>query len=185
MPPFGSVSSPLVDDHALFVQATDSLIKLDKKTGEVVWRSAVIDSGMTSSGALSSPASVALAGRQQVVIQDRAALHGVDPENGAILGSQVLTSFRGALIPTPTVVGDTVFTSAFQNGCRMFRVRATAEGFAVAQPLWEYKASGSMPSPVREISARPPGAGVGHRFPRPHRHPPGAGSSRAARRCRG
>jgi len=147
VPPFGFVSSPLVGGDALFVQAADSLIRLDKKTGEVVWRSAVIDSGMTSSGAFSSPVLATLGGKRQVVIQDRAALHGVDPESGAILWTQVLPSFRGALILTPTVVGDSIFTSAYQNGSRMFRVRATAEGFAV-EPLWEYKASGYMSSPV-------------------------------------
>jgi outer membrane protein assembly factor BamB len=147
LPPFGFVSSPLVDGDALYVQAADSLIKVNKITGEVLWRSAVLGGDMTASGAFASPVIATLAGKRQVVIQDRAALRGVDPETGEVLWSEILPSFRGALILPPTVIGDRVFTSAYQNGSRLFEVHRTEEGLKV-QPVWQYKASGYMSSPI-------------------------------------
>ena len=52
---FGFASSPLVVGDFLYVQAANSLVKLDKRTGQAVWRSLVIEEGMVSNGAFSSP----------------------------------------------------------------------------------------------------------------------------------
>src|SRR6185503_1261440 len=39
LPAFGFVSSPLVDDDSVYVQAGGGVVKLDKLTGEPRWRS--------------------------------------------------------------------------------------------------------------------------------------------------
>src|SRR5206468_2423672 len=54
VPPYGFVSSPLVDGDDLYVQAAAALVKLDKRTGAVLWR--VLPYASSPNGtALSSP----------------------------------------------------------------------------------------------------------------------------------
>ncbi len=147
VPPFGFASSPLVDGGHLYVQAANSLFKLDKETGEVVWRSLQGDGGMMESGAFSSPVVATLAGRRQLVVQSRLELHGVDVEDGTVLWSQPVPHFRGMNILTPTVRGDTVFTSSYRNGSYLYRVSAADAGFAVDE-VWRHKSQGYMSSPI-------------------------------------
>ncbi len=85
VPDFGFASSPLVVGDFLYVQAANSLVKLDKRTGQAVWRSLVIEEGMASNGAFSSPVLAVLAGREQLVALNRESLYGLDPENGQVL----------------------------------------------------------------------------------------------------
>ena len=54
LPSFGFVCSPIIDGDAVYVQAAASLIKLNKRTGEVIWRS-LADSGGMFGSAFSSP----------------------------------------------------------------------------------------------------------------------------------
>ena len=70
LPNFGFVCSPLVDGMAVYVQAGASLIKLDKTTGEILWRSLKDEGGMGGS-AFSSPIITTLAGERQLVVQTR------------------------------------------------------------------------------------------------------------------
>jgi len=111
LPDFGFVCSPLVDGNAVYVQAGASVTKLDKKTGMFIWRTLEDKGGMMGS-AFSSPVIAKLAGKRQLVVQGREKLAGVDLENGDVLWSQVVPSFRGMNILTPTVVGDAIFTSS-------------------------------------------------------------------------
>ena len=53
-PTFGFVASPLVRGGHVFVQAGGGFVKLDKKTGEVVWRT-LDDAGGMNGSAFSSP----------------------------------------------------------------------------------------------------------------------------------
>ena len=54
LPAFGFASSPLVQGDAVFVQAGGGFLKLNKKTGETIWRTATDGGGMFGS-AFSSP----------------------------------------------------------------------------------------------------------------------------------
>ena len=49
LPSFGFVSSPLIDGDALFVQAGGGVVKLDKRSGNVQWRSLADGGGMYGS----------------------------------------------------------------------------------------------------------------------------------------
>ncbi len=147
VPDFGFASSPLVDGDHLYVQAANSLLKLDKNTGAVLWRALASDAGMTESGAFSSPVIATLAGRRQLVVLTRTRLVGVDLGKGDELWSRDVPHFRGMHILTPVVVGDTVFTSPYRQGSYLFAVKKDGERFVV-EPRWENKASGYMSTPV-------------------------------------
>src|SRR5262249_50183367 len=57
VPGFGCVSSPLAVGNHVYMQAANSFVKMDKKTGKVVWRTLVADKLriLTDDGAESSP----------------------------------------------------------------------------------------------------------------------------------
>ena len=102
---------------------------------------------MMSGGAFSSPTMAELHGRRQLLVQTRSTLHGVDPETGESLWSHDVPSFRGMNILTPTIHGDSVFTSTHRNNTFLYRVSKADQGFAVEE-TWRHKAHGYMSSPV-------------------------------------
>jgi outer membrane protein assembly factor BamB len=154
LPQFGLVCSPLIVGDALYVQAGASLTKLDRRTGETLWRSLEGQGGGMDS-AFSSPILATLAGREQLVVQSRTHLSGVDPETGSVLWSQAVPAFRGMNILTPLVHGDAVFTSAYGSRGFLYGVRASAPdtsdapspAFTVTE-TWTSRAQGYMTSPV-------------------------------------
>ncbi len=146
-PHFGFASSPLVVGDVLYVQAANSVVKLDKRNGETLWRRLEDDGKISESGAFASPVLASLAGREQLVVQSRTTLYGVDPDNGDILWSQPVPHFRGMNILTPTVWRDSVFTSSYRNGSFQFGIESTADGFDVSE-TWKHKIHGYMSSPI-------------------------------------
>lgn len=146
VPAFGFVSSPLVLGEHLYVQAGASFVKLDKRTGKEVWRTLKDGGGMWGS-AFSSPVTATLAGRMQLVVQTREKLTGIDDATGAELWSQAIPAFRGMNILTPTIVGDSIFTSAYGGKSFMLRVERSGDTFKISD-LWENKSQGYMSSPV-------------------------------------
>jgi outer membrane protein assembly factor BamB len=146
VPDFGFVSSPLVDGDFVYVQAGASLTKLNKNSGEIVWQSLKDPGGMLG-GAFSSPVVATLDGHRQLVVQTRAALAGVDIEEGTVLWSTEIKAFRGMNILTPTVIGDTVFTSSYGGRSELYRI-AQLQGVWQADLVWSHKSQGYMSSPV-------------------------------------
>ncbi|MCA9062384.1 MAG: PQQ-binding-like beta-propeller repeat protein [Planctomycetaceae bacterium] len=146
MPAFGFASSPLLDQGWLYVQAGASFIKLNKDTGEIVWRVLKDDGGMMGS-AFSSPVVATLAGKRQILVQTRQKLAGVDPENGNVLWEQEVPSFRGMNILTPVPFHDGVFTSSYQNKSWLFGVSRSDGDFTCAES-WNNNAQGYMSTPV-------------------------------------
>lgn len=146
LPDFGFVSSPLISGDAVYVQAGGGVVRMDKKTGEIRWRSLESKDGMMGS-AFSSPVLADLAGRRQLVVQTRAELVGLDTETGSVLWRQPVEAFRGMNILTPTVRGDRLFASAYGGRTLAWDVKRTGETFGIT-PAWEFKAQGYMTSPV-------------------------------------
>lgn len=147
VPDFGLVSSPLIDGNFIFIQAANAVVKVDKNTGKVLWR--VFENGKTvfESGAFSSPVLADVAGKRQLVVQSRERLAGLDPATGEVLWSQMVPSFRGMNILTPVVLGDTIFTSSYQNKSWLYKIGRTPENWAVSE-LWNNTAQGYMSNPV-------------------------------------
>ncbi len=147
VPAFGFVCSPLVAGDHVYVQAGASLAKLDKHSGRIVWR-ALTDSGGMMGSAFSSPILAQLAGREQLLVQTRQSLAGVDAETGDVLWSRDVPAFRGMNILTPTVHGNGVFTSSYGGKSFLFTVAAGSEGKCEVRDAWENKLQGYMSTPV-------------------------------------
>ncbi len=146
LPDFGLVCSPLIDGEHLYLQAGASLAKLDKRSGEILWRSLVDDGGMHGS-AFSSPVIGELAGRRQLVVLTRALLAGVDPDSGDVLWERPVKAFRGMNILTPLVTGDAVFTAPYGGKAQKITVTA-ADGAFTTEVAWTHRTHGYMTSPV-------------------------------------
>lgn len=149
LPAFGFACSPLVDEGAVYVQAGEGLCKLNAETGETIWRVLEGQSGMNS--AFSSPVIATIAGQRQLVVQTREELCGVDLSNGSVYWRKPIGAFRGMNILTPTIVGDTIFTSAYGGRANMWRVTRNTENgsdtWGVEQ-IWDEKHQAYMSSPV-------------------------------------
>jgi outer membrane protein assembly factor BamB len=143
---FGYVASPLLDGASLYTHAGAGLCKLERKTGKLLWRS-MDDGGGMNGGSFSSPILATVAGRRQVVAQGRSELSGLDPENGTVLWSQAVKSFRGMNIYTPVVAGSRIFTSPYGGQSQAWDIAKKDESL---QPslAWEHKSEGYMSTPV-------------------------------------
>ncbi len=146
LPSFGFASSPLIVGNFVYVQAGGGFVKLDKMTGKIVWRTLDDGGGMFGS-AFSSPYLATIAGTPQLLVQTRTKLAGVDPERGTVLWEQEIPAFRGMNILTPTVVGDTVFTSSYGGKSFLFGL-GKAEGTWRVHEKWVNRFQGYMSSPV-------------------------------------
>ncbi len=147
LPSFGFVCSPLVIEDSLYVQAGGGFVKLDKKTGESVWRVLVDDGGMSGS-AFSSPILATLRGQQQVLVQTRKQLAGVHPETGEILWKREIPATRGMNILTPTVQDQGIFTSAYGGRSLLVSVNQQENQQLATELAWTNKTQGYMSSPV-------------------------------------
>ncbi len=145
LPAFGFASSPLVDGEFVYVQAGAAFVKLDKKTGATVWR-VLQDAGGMNGSAFSSPFLTKLSGKTQILVQTRAKLAGVDPQSGAVLWSQQVPTFRGMNILTPTVYGESVFTSAYGGKAFLYQLEGCPK--IEVKEAWVAKAEAYMSSPV-------------------------------------
>jgi len=146
LPPFGCVSSPLVDEKAVYVQAGGCLAKLDKATGKLLW-TALKDGGATYNSAFSSPIFADVQGKKQLIVQTRTQLAGVDPEKGDVLWSQDVPAFKNMNILTPVVHNGDVFTSTYGGKSFLYDIEKKAKGWA-ASTTWTNNQQAYMSSPV-------------------------------------
>ena len=146
MPAFGFASSPLVDGEFVYVQAGGGFHKLNKLTGEIVWKS-LDDGGGMNGSAFSSPFIATLAGKRQAIVLTRASLNGVDLETGKQLWSQNVPAYRGMNIVTPTVFEDGIFLSTYGGTSQFFQISSDGDAFEVSQK-WNTPIQGYMTSPV-------------------------------------
>lgn len=151
LPAFGFVASPLIEGDALFVQAGGGVCKVNKQTGEVLWR-ALNDGGGMNGSAFSSPIVQEIAGVRQLLVQGREKLAGLALADGGVLWEQSVPAFRGMNILTPTVLDDLIFTSTYGGKTTGYRVKPAsasdpAKKFTV-ESAWSGPAQGYMSSPV-------------------------------------
>lgn len=147
LPAFGCVCSPLVVGDSLYVQAGASFVKLDRNTGETIWRTLIDEGGMNGS-AFSSPSLAEVGGVEQLLVQTRTQLTGVDPKSGDVLWRQEVPAFRGMNILTPVVFEDGIFTSSYGGKSWMYRPVASPGGATTVQTVWSSKPEGYMSTPV-------------------------------------
>jgi outer membrane protein assembly factor BamB len=146
LPAFGFVCSPMIEGDHLYVQAGAGFVKLDKETGQSIWR-ALDDKGGMYGSAFSSPTMAKLGGIEQVVVQTRTDITGVNSENGKVLWKRPIKAFRGMNILTPTIFGNSVFTSSYGGKSLLFDLAKDSDGFSIKQK-WENKQEGYMSGPI-------------------------------------
>lgn len=147
LPSFGFVASPLVMGNYVYVQAAASFVKLDKRTGEVVWRTLKDAGGMWGS-AFSSPYPATVAGRRQLLVQTRSLLAGIDDGTGKVLWSRPIKAFRGMNILTPVTSGNRIFTSAYGEGSVALDIKKKPKGDLTAELAWKNGIQAYMCTPV-------------------------------------
>lgn len=146
VPDFGFVCSPLVDGDAVYAQAGASVVKLNKRTGEILWR-ALQDKGGMWGSVFSSPVIATLGGQRQLVVQTREKLAGLTLDKGEVLWVQPVEAFRGMNILTPVVHEDILFTSTYGGKTIGFKI-TQADGKFTAKESWTHKSQGYMSTPV-------------------------------------
>lgn len=146
VPAFGFVSSPLVFGDAVYVQAGASFVKVNKTTGETMWRTLADEGGMWGS-AFASPVMATIHGSPQLLVQTRTLLAGVSPDNGSVLWQQKIEAFRGMNILTPVAYDNTVFTSSYGGRTFQFKIDQANGAYSVTQ-AWDNRSQGYMCSPV-------------------------------------
>ena len=146
LPAFGFVCSPLVHDGHLYVQAGSGFSKLERETGNSVWRT-LIHKGDKYGSAFSSPVTATLCGVEQLVVQTRTDLTGVHPADGKVLWKKPVKAYRGMNILTPTLFEDSVLTSSYGGKSLLFDLAKNSEQFSISQN-WENKQEGYMSSPI-------------------------------------
>ena len=146
LPDFGFVSSPLVDETAVYVQAGGGVAKLAKTSGKPLWR-ALSDGGGMMGSVFSSPVPGSICGRKQLLVQTRDFLAGLDPVDGSVLWRQEVKAFRGMNILTPVQFGDAIFTSTYGGKTILYGVTNRADGYSLF-PRWTEKSQGYMSTPV-------------------------------------
>lgn len=148
---FGHVCSPLIIeeemDNAIYIQCSAGFIKMDRMTGKEIWRTLNGDGNMMSGGAFSSPIVATISGQKQLVVQTRSELAGVDIATGKVFWKQPVPAFRGMNILTPTVLGDKVFTSSYQNKSFGYVISKKGNSF-VSTEEWSSPSRAYMSSPV-------------------------------------
>ena len=146
LPAFGMVCSPIIDGDFLYVQAGAGFVKLNKKTGESIWRSLTDKGGMFGS-AFSSPVIKKIHGKKQIIVQTRTDLAGVNPKNGNVIWKQPIKAFRGMNILTPSVLDNKIFTSSYGGKSLLFDL-PKADGSQTIKQAWENKQEGYMSGPI-------------------------------------
>ena len=148
LPAFGFVCSPMVDATGVYVQAGGGFVKLDKKDGKTIWRTLEDGGGMYGS-AFSSPVRVTLASRDQLLVQSRTHLAGIDPQTGKVLWKREIPAFRGMNILTPVVHEGAIFTSAYGGKAHRFDVVSKGGGDIDTVEAWKVgNAEANMSSPI-------------------------------------
>lgn len=147
VPAFGAVTSPMVDGDYLYTQAASAFFKINKKTGEVVWKTLSSSDNMMSGGSFSSPVIAEINGVRQAVVATRSKLAGVKLDNGDVIWEQPIKTFRGMNILTPIVNDNQVFISAYSGSTQMFAIKAAASKMNSSES-WSNGAKAYMSTPV-------------------------------------
>ena len=146
VPSFGCVCSPMVDDKYVYMQAGAAFCKIEQDTGKMVWQSMKDKGGMYGS-AFSSPVFATLDGKDQILVQSRTELAGVDVDSGGILWRQPVKAFRGMNILTPLPYKNGVYTSAYGGRSHFFDIKHNQKTWKATEQ-WENKGQAYMCSPI-------------------------------------
>jgi outer membrane protein assembly factor BamB len=131
IPLWGWSAHPLLDGDKLIclVGGKDSVVvAFHRDTGKELWRAL-----SASEIGYCPPMIYEIGGKRLLVVWHPDAVNGLDPETGKVHWSQSFNLKAGLSIPTPRVVGDKLFITAFYNGPMMLKLDPAKQ---TAQVLW-------------------------------------------------
>ncbi|MCP4847787.1 MAG: PQQ-binding-like beta-propeller repeat protein [Verrucomicrobiaceae bacterium] len=146
VPTFGFVSSPLIEGDFLYIQAGAEVTKIRCSDGKKIW-GAMKDGRAMYGSAFSSLVIAEVAGKDQLLAQTREELAGLDLASGKVMWRYKVKAFRGMNILTPTIIGDTLFTSTYGGGSSLFTISTDNDGMNISK-TWSNKTEGYMSSPI-------------------------------------
>jgi outer membrane protein assembly factor BamB len=124
VPNWGISESPLVDGSNLIVTPGGpgaAIVALDKKTGNLVWKS------QSDRAGYASPIAAEVGGIRQIIVFTGEGVVGLRANNGALLWRYNRVSNRTANIATPIFQNGFVFvSSAYGTGCALLKLTAEA-----------------------------------------------------------
>jgi outer membrane protein assembly factor BamB len=140
---WGYTWSPLVDGDKLVITPGGPgglFAALDKKTGNVLWRSVAVKDPAT----YSSPVVADCAGVHQYIAVVQNGIVAVSAANGSLLWEHRReTPYADVVCPTPIVHGDQVFVSVgYNGGSALLKITKAGAGLA-ANPVYAMKEIGS------------------------------------------
>jgi outer membrane protein assembly factor BamB len=112
-PLWGYAAHPLIDGRKLITLAGGEgshVVALDKDTGKELWRALA-----ASEQGYSPPLIIEAGGARQLILLRPGALSSVDPETGKEYWSVPYEATNGAVIMTPTHVGEFLYAGGFNN----------------------------------------------------------------------
>ncbi len=137
--------SPLIDGDVLVVTpggAEATIVALNKKTGAVIWKSAVPGGDVA---AYASAIVTEAAGRKQYVQFLDKGVVGVDAKTGQYLWRYAKTSTGPANIPTPVAHDGYVYSAnARRFGGALVQLHATSEGISAEEVYFERDAPNTL-----------------------------------------
>ncbi|MEM7475328.1 MAG: PQQ-binding-like beta-propeller repeat protein, partial [Planctomycetota bacterium] len=139
---WGFCWSPMVDGEKLICTpggADGTFAALDKKTGEVLWRS----TELTEVGTYASPIKAKIEDEEQYITMTQMGVAGVSAEDGKLLWHyQRKRPYSDVVIPTPTVVGNMIYMST-GDGCTLVKVTKTDAGYET-ESVWSSSKARNM-----------------------------------------
>ncbi len=134
---WGTSFSPLIEGELVYTNPGgpngNSLAALNKRTGQLVWKS------LDDPAGYSSPIAATIAGQRQIIFFTQLGLVGVTPDTGAELWRFPWETSYGCNVATPIVVQDYVFiSSGYQRGCAVVKIQAQGDGTFTAERVYEH-----------------------------------------------
>src|SRR5262249_23168244 len=143
IPMWGFAANPLLDGERLIclVGGKGSVaVAFNKDTGKEIWRAL-----SASEPGYCPPTIVKVQGAgtpRQLILRNPDSVTSLNPETGAVYWSHPVKIKAGLSVPTPRLVGDKLFVTAFYNGPLMLSIGGEQPK---AKVVWKGKGRGEKP----------------------------------------
>lgn len=141
----GYTGSPLLEGDRLITAAGGpeaGVVCLNKKTGDVIWKSQGEVAGYTG------PIAATIGGVRQFVVFTAKSIMGLKADNGQLLWHYPIATDWGRHAATPVVVGDMVVVSSHQAGLMGLKIAKKADGLDVSRAWLSKDLAINFSSPV-------------------------------------
>ena len=131
-PLWGFSASPLVDGEQIIciVGGEGSVVvSFHRKTGEKLWSAL-----SAKEPGYAPPMIYEVGGKRQLIVWHPEAINSLDPKTGKLYWSQPFAIQAGLTIPTPRLLGQSLFITSFYNGPMMLEL---AKDMPAAKIIWK------------------------------------------------